>query len=275
MKLAGVAGWPVDHSRSPALHNFWLKEYNIEAEYVRLPIAPGDLVQELKTLPTKGFVGINLTIPHKEEAFRFCAELGVVDKASKKIGAVNTLVFANGKIVKAMNTDGYGFIQNLQTGAPKWQPENTSALVLGAGGAARGIIAALLSAGVPSIQLLNRTREKAVQLAKDFPNITVGDWERPAEALANASLLINSTSLGMNGEEPLNLKLDDLPKTAIVTDIVYAPLETDLLKRAKARGNKTVDGLGMLLHQAVPAFEAWFGVKPEVTQDLRACVLEG
>lgn len=274
MKRAGVAGWPVGHSRSPALHNFWLKAHHIEAEYVRLPIEPKDLVERLKTLPNEGFVGINLTIPHKEEAYRYCKALGVVDEAAQKIGAVNTLVFEDGKIARAMNTDGYGFIENIKSHVPEWKPEETGAVVLGAGGAARGIVAALEEEGVPCIRLLNRTREKAVQLAENFSNVTVGDWENPAQSLANATLLINTTSLGMKGEPPLKLPLNDLSKNAIVADIVYTPLQTDLLKNATARGNKTVDGLGMLLYQAVPAFEAWFGVKPEVTQALRKCVLE-
>ena len=177
--------------------------------------------------------------------------------------------------MKAINTDGFGFIQNLKSGAPNWQPEKTNAVLLGAGGAARGIIVALLEAGVPSIRLLNRTREKAVQLTKIFPNLTAGDWKKPGESLANANLLINATSLGMKGGQPLELDLSELPKSAIVTDIVYTPLQTELLKNAEARGNKTVDGLGMLLYQAAPGFEEWFGVKPQVTPGLRACVLGG
>lgn len=272
--LAGVIGFPVAHSRSPALHGYWLKHYHIEGEYVPLAVAPDDLKQTLESLPQKGFVGVNLTIPHKEAAFGICEELGVIDDVAKKVGAVNTLVFGDGKIIKATNTDGYGFIANLKEGAPDWKPEETSALVLGAGGAARGIIAALIDAGVPSIEILNRTRSKAEALAALFSNVIVGDWEKPAKSLANTNLLINTTSLGMRGEPPLLLPLDDLPKTATVTDIVYNPLHTELLKNAAARGNMVVDGLGMLLHQAAPAFQHWFGLMPEVTQELRTCVLE-
>ena len=275
MKLAGVAGWPVEHSRSPALHGYWLKEYNIEGAYLPLPISPDHLPDALQLLPKIGFSGLNLTIPHKEMAFRICTELGIIDPDALKIGAVNTLVFDNGRIVKAFNTDGYGFIQNLKAGAPNWKPEKTNVVLLGAGGAARGIIVALLEAGVPSICLLNRTKEKALQLSKIFPNTTVGDWKKPAESLANADLLINATSLGMKGGQPLEMSLDELPKSAIVTDIVYTPLQTELLKNAAARGNPVVDGLGMLLHQAAPGFEEWFGVKPQVTPGLRKCVLGG
>jgi shikimate dehydrogenase len=273
MKLAGVAGWPIAHSLSPAIYGYWLKEYKLEGAYLPLPVAVEHLPKTLQLLPKIGFVGMNLTLPHKETAFKICTELGVIDPAVLKIGAVNTLVFSEGRIVNATNTDGYGFVENLRSGAPKWNPEKTNAVLLGAGGASRGIIAALRAAGVPSICLLNRTRDKALQVAQDFSGVTVGDWKKPDEILANATLLINTTSLGMKGEPPLELNLDALPKSAIVTDIVYAPLETELLKTAKARGNKTVDGLGMLLHQAVPGFEAWFGVRPEVTPALRAHVL--
>jgi len=274
MKLSGVVGFPVAHSRSPALHGYWLKHYKIDGAYVPLAVSPDDLKQTLDALPKMGFSGVNLTIPHKETAFAICSELGVVDDIAKKVGAVNTLVFGDGKIIKATNTDGYGFIANLKDGAPDWQPETSRALVLGAGGAARGIIAALLHAGVPSIEILNRTRAKAEILAAIFPNVTVGDWDKPVKSLANTNLLINTTSLGMRGEPPLTLPLHDLPKDALVTDIVYNPLHTDLLKNAAARGNMVVDGLGMLLHQAAPAFAHWFGITPEVTQALRTTVLE-
>ena len=274
MKLAGVVGFPVCHSRSPALHGYWLKHYKIDGAYVPLAVTPDDLKQTLEALPKMGFVGVNLTIPHKENAFAICTALGVVDAIAQKIGAVNTLVFGDGKIIKATNTDGYGFIANIKDAAHDWQPETSRALVLGAGGAARGIIAALLSSGVPSIEIINRTRAKAETLAALFPNVTVGDWEKPAKSLANTNLLINTTSLGMSGEPPLTLPLNDLPQDAFVTDIVYNPLHTELLKNAAARGNMVVDGLGMLLHQGAPAFERWFGIPPEVTQALRTCVLE-
>lgn len=275
MKLAGVIGFPISHSRSPALHGYWLKHYKIDGAYVPLAIAPDDLKQTLEALPKMGFAGVNLTIPHKETAFAICSALGVVDDIAQKVGAVNALVFAQGKIIKATNTDGYGFIANLKDGAPDWQPETSRALVLGAGGAARGIIAALLDAGVASIEIINRTRAKAEILAALFDNVTVGDFDKPAKSLANTNLLINTTSLGMRGEPPLTLPLHDLPKDALVTDIVYNPLHTDLLKSAATRGNMVVDGLGMLLHQAAPAFTHWFGITPEVTQGLRTCVLEG
>lgn len=272
MKLAGVIGFPISHSRSPALHGYWLKHYKIDGAYVPLAVAPDDLKQTLEALPKMGFAGVNLTIPHKEKACEICSALGVVDDIAKKIGAVNTLVFGAGKIIKATNTDGYGFIANLKDGAPDWQPQSTRATVLGAGGAARGIIAALLDAGVPNIKILNRTRAKAESLAALFPNVTVGDFEKPD--LSDTKLLINTTSLGMQGEPPFTLPLKTLPIEALVTDIVYNPLHTDLLKNAAARGNMVVDGLGMLLHQAAPAFQHWFGLMPEVTPELRICVLE-
>lgn len=275
--LAGVIGWPVSHSRSPALHTFWLNEYHIKGAYVPLAIAPENLLDTLELLPRIGFQGLNVTVPHKEAVFNFTDKLGVADALARRIGAVNTLVFERGKIVHATNTDCTGFIANLKSGAPEWKPAKTSALVLGAGGAARGIIIGLIDAGVRNITILNRTREKAVALAEALKNepceIRVDDWNERNVDLSQSNLVINTTTLGMHGQEALNLDLSNLPKDAIVTDIVYTPLKTQLLKDAEARGLTAVDGLGMLLHQAAPGFEAWYGMKPQVTQALRTHVL--
>lgn len=278
MIRAGVVGWPVSHSRSPLLHGFWLSEYGIDGTYEAIAVPPEELKSRLLALAAEGYAGVNITVPHKEAAFALATELGVADDVATRIGAVNTLRFKNGKITLATNTDCTGFIANLKAGAPKWEPADTRALVLGARGAARGVIIGLIDAGVRSIEILNRTREKAVALADALAGepceILVGEWENAA-AMAGANLLVNTTSLGMKGEPPLNVDLTDLPKDAIVTDIVYNPLETPLLKNARARGLTTVDGLGMLLHQAAPGFEMWFGKKPEVTTALRTHVLGG
>lgn len=277
--LAGVIGWPVSHSRSPALHTFWLNEYHIKGAYVPLAVAPENLLDTLELLPRIGFSGLNVTVPHKEAVFAFADKLGVADRVARRIGAVNTLIFERGKIVNATNTDCIGFIQNLISGAPHWKPAKTRALVLGAGGAARGIIIGLIDAGVRHITILNRTRAKAEALAealKDEPcEIRVDDWNECNVDLSQSNLLVNTTTLGMHGQENLNLNLTDLSKDAIVTDIVYTPLKTKLLQDAAARGLTAVDGLGMLLHQAAPGFEAWFGMKPQVSQALRTHVLMG
>ncbi len=268
---AGVMGWPVDHSRSPALHGFWLKTLGVDGSYVRLPVKPEDLAKALRDLPRLGFAGVNLTVPHKEAAMAIVDE---VTPEAQRIGAVNTVfVGADGRL-KAINTDGYGFITSLKAGAPQFNPSAGPAVVLGAGGAARAICVALQDAGVPEICIINRTLERAENLAAALkgPFVTA-PWDQRTARLKNANLLVNTTTLGMKGQGPLEIDLVHLPPTATVTDIVYVPLETPLLAAARARGNPVVDSLGMLLYQAQPGFAGWFGKRPQVTPELRAHVL--
>jgi shikimate dehydrogenase len=354
-RLAAVIGWPIGHSRSPALHGHWLKLYRIAGHYVPLAVAPGRLAECLEAMALLGFRGCNVTIPHKEAAMALAAE---ASETARRIGAANTLTFLPGGGFHADNTDAYGLITNLRQSAPDWQagagpalvlgaggaaravvaglldagaPElrlanrtqaraeelaahfgpavavvdwaraaeaaegaativNTTlrpsapsgpagagpALVLGAGGAARAVVAGLLDAGAPELRLANRTRARAEELAAHFgPAVAVVDWARAAEAAEGAATIVNTTSMGMEGQPPLEVGLDAAPATAVVTDIVYQPLVTPFLAAAAARGLRTVDGLGMLLHQAAPGFEAWFGVAPQVDADLRAAVLAG
>jgi len=268
---AGVMGWPVDHSRSPALHGFWLDAYQINGSYVRLPVPPEALAQALGELHEKGFAGVNLTVPHKEAAL---AHIDDLTPAAKRIGAVNTVfVAADGKL-RGTNTDAYGFITNLLSGAPGYVPAAGPAVVLGAGGAARAVCVALQDAGVPDIRVMNRTVGRAEALADALGDrLSVFAWEAIALGLKDATLLVNTTSLGMTGQPPLDIDLGSLPPAAVVNDIVYAPLETPLLAAARKRKNPVVDGLGMLLYQAQPGFAGWFGVKPDVTPALRAHVL--
>lgn len=270
---AGVIGWPIAHSRSPKLHGFWLRQYGLAGRYDKLPVPPEDLGAFLTALPKEpGFRGINVTIPHKMAVLPYLAE---IDSVARRIGAVNTVIIRPDGSLAGGNTDAFGFIESLKAGAPAgWSAANGPAAILGAGGAARAIVVALLDAGAPILRIVNRNREKAEALAAEFGDrLQVVDWEKRSETLAGANLLVNTTSLGMSGQPPLEIALDDLPRTALVNDIVYSPLETDLLARARARGNPAVDGLGMLLHQGRPGFEAWFGVPPEVTPKLRAAVL--
>lgn len=270
-RLAGVMGWPVAHSRSPRLHGFWLAQHDIDGAYLPLPVRPEDLAAALRALPALGFAGVNLTVPHKTAA------LGLVDRLSdeaKRIGAVNTVVVASDGRLEGSNTDGYGFLAHLKASAPQWRPKNGPAVLLGAGGAARAIAVALLDAGVEELRLVNRTAARAEELAAAFgKKIKPVAWPGRAEALKDAGLLVNSTTLGMSGQAALDIGLDQLPRSAVVYDIVYAPLETPLLAAARLRGNTAVDGIGMLLHQARPGFAAWFGIEPEVTPELREFVL--
>ncbi len=270
-KLAGVMGWPVAHSRSPRLHGFWLARYGIDGAYLPLPVRPENLEAALRSLPVLGFAGCNLTIPHKEAALALVDRL---DPLAKRIGAINTVVVAPTGELTGSNTDVFGFRENLLSAAKTWRANAGPAVVIGAGGAARAALAVLAEGGAPEIRLVNRSRDRAEALARVFgPSVTVIDWEKRAAALDGASLLVNSTSLGMAGQPPLDLALDDLPREAIVTDMVYVPLETPLLREARRRGNLAVDGLGMLLHQGRPGFAAWFGVDPEVTATQREAVL--
>lgn len=277
IKRAGVMGWPVDHSLSPRVHGFWLQHYGIPGEYVRIPVAPEHFVAKLRALPQDGFIGANVTVPHKEAALK---NVDDAHPLARRIGAVNTIKVQDDGSLYGFNTDGFGFLENLKAGYAGFDATCGPAVLLGAGGAARAILAALLDAGAPEIRLLNRTRERAEQLAADLTglgqgDIIVGAWEQRKDHLEGAALLANTTTLGMKDQRPLDLDISALPADAVVNDIVYAPLETDLLARARARGNPVVDGLGMLLHQARPGFEAWFGRMPDVTQDLRAHVLSG
>jgi len=268
-KLAGVMGWPIGHSRSPRLHGHWLDRHGIDGAYVPLAVAPENLGTALRALPALGFRGVNLTLPHKEAAVDICDR--VTDQA-KRIGAVNTIVVGDDGDLQGSNTDAFGFIENLFQGGG-WQPADGPVVLLGAGGAARGLAIALVDAGVTELRILNRTLTRAETLAADIGPATVVAWDGRADALDGAALLVNSTTLGMTGQPPLDLDLSRLPTGAVVNDIVYAPLETPLLADARARGNPVVDGLGMLLYQAQPGFEAWFGTRPEVDADLRDFVL--
>jgi len=260
---AGVLGYPIAHSLSPQLHGFWLKKHHIAADYKAYEVAPEKLADFLKSLAQKDFRGVNLTIPHKEAALEI---LDTVDDLARRIGAVNTVVVEQDGTLRGMNTDAYGFITNLKEKAPKWQAKEGPAALFGAGGAARALIVGLLDAGVEEIYLLNRTFERAQKLGQILADKRIKPlpWDQRNDILAHVNLLVNSTSQGMRGHEALDINLDLLSTQAVVSDIVYNPLETPLLKAARRRGNPVVDGLGMLLHQAVPAFEAWFGLRPQV-----------
>jgi len=269
-RLAGVMGWPIDHSLSPRLHGYWLEQYRIDGAYVPLAVAPDALATALTALPALGFRGVNLTVPHKERALELCDE---VADLTRRIGAVNTVVVRDGKLVGS-NSDGFGFLENLKSGAPHWRIDAAPAVVLGAGGAARAVVAALIDGGAPEVRIVNRTLARAETLAAELGGaLSAHGWERRDSALHEAGLLVNTTTLGMAGQPPLELDLSGLPTDAVVTDVVYAPLITPLLAAAGARGNPVVDGLGMLLHQARPGFAAWFDVEPEVTAALRAFVV--
>jgi len=269
--LAGVIGSPIAHSKSPRLHRHWLKTYGINGHYIPMEVHAEDLEQVLRTLPKMGFVGVNVTIPHKEKVLTLADQ--VTDRATL-IGAANTLIFRPDGKIHADNTDGYGFIENLRRGAPNWDPAAGPAAVLGAGGAARAVIAALLDAGVPEILLTNRTRVRAEKLKEDFgQRLRVVDWVQAGNIIDDAALVVNTTSLGMVGKPELRVPLDGIRRDSVVTDLVYNPLETRLLQVAEEAGATAVDGLGMLIYQAVPGFERWFGVRPEVDDDTRAAVL--
>lgn len=268
--LAGVMGWPISHSRSPKIHNYWLARYGLAGAYVPLAIEPGRLEAALRALPSLNFSGCNLTIPHKEAALSVVDSL---DAGAERIGAVNCVVVEEDGTLVGRNYDGFGFTASLRAAAPMWRADAEPAVVIGAGGAARAVIAGLIDAGAAEVRLFNRTLERAQKIAADFgAPVSAFRWEERAEGLTGAGLLVNTTNQGMVGEPPLDLTLDRLPAAALVSDIVYAPLETPLLAAARARGNVAVDGLGMLIHQARPAFRDWFGVMPEATPELRALI---
>ena len=269
--LAGVIGHPIAHSRSPALHGFWLKRYGIKGHYIPMDVAQADLKQALAFLPKLGFVGLNVTIPHKETVL---ALADVVTDRAALIGAANTLIFRKDGKIHADNTDGAGFIANLRQNAPNWHPHAGPAAIFGAGGAARAVIAALIELGVPEIRIANRTRPRAEALRADFgARLHVHEWVQAANMLEGAALVVNSTSLGMAGKPDFRVPLDALHPGALVTDLVYTPLMTQFLIDAQQRGAQIVDGLGMLLHQAAPGFERWFNHRPEVDDATRAAVL--
>ena len=269
--LVAVLGSPVAHSKSPLLHGFWLKQFGIQGHYVPIDVMAADLEQVLQTLPKMGFVGANVTLPHKEKILSIADQIS--DRAAL-IGAANTLVFQPDGKIYADNTDGYGFIENIRQHAPDWQAKDGPALVLGAGGAARAIVSALLEAGAPEVRISNRTRARADQIKSDFGGrVGVVDWVKAGAEIEYAHTLINTTSLGMTGKSALTVSLDKLNPETLVTDIVYSPLETELLKAARSKGCRVVDGLGMLIHQAVPGFQRWFGQKPVVDQAIRDILL--
>lgn len=273
-RLAGIMGWPVAHSRSPALHNFWLDEHGIDGAYVPLAVRPEQLEQALSALPVLGFRGCNLTIPHKQAAL---ALVDRVEPLARRIGAMNTVIVAADGSLEGRNTDVYGFRENLRDNAADWQPNAGPAVVLGAGGAACAVVAALSEMGVCEFRLVNRTLARAERIAEDLAapagRVSVQPWQARDAALKDAGLLVNATSLGMTGEPELTIDLSRLPKHAVVADLVYVPLETALLAAARRRGHRCVDGLGMLLHQGRPGFAAWFGTPVQVTRELRAAVL--
>lgn len=274
-RLAGIMGWPVAHSRSPALHGYWLSEHGIDGAYVPLAVEPARLEQALRALPALGFRGCNLTIPHKQAAL---AAMDRVDPFARRIGAMNTVIVAADGSLEGSNTDVFGFRENLREQAPDWDAKAGPAVVLGGGGSARAIVAALIAAGVSEIRLVNRTVAHAEALARDLAQpearIATHAWEARNMVLRDAGILVNTTSLGMDKEPPLEIDLSALPVSAVVADIVYVPLETGLLAAARQRGHATVDGLGMLLHQGRPGFEAWFGTAVSVTPGLRQAMLQ-
>lgn len=269
--LAAVLGQPIAHSRSPRLHGHWLRRYGIRGHYIPIDVSQQNLRGVLEAMPRMGFVGCNVTIPHKEAIIDLAGS--VTDRAAL-IGAANTVVFRADGSILADNTDGVGFIENLRHGAPDWSARAGPSAVFGAGGAARAVVMSLLDAGVPEIRLANRTRARAESLRRQFgARVVVYDWVQAGNMLDDALTVVNTTSLGMEGKPAFRVPLDGLEPGALVTDLVYAPLETELLRTARTRGCRVVDGLGMLLHQAVPGFERWFGLRPEVDDALRTAVL--
>ncbi len=271
-QLAGIMGWPVAHSRSPLLHGYWIKELGLSGAYVYLPVRPERLADALKGLAALGFAGCNVTIPHKEAAMRLVDR---VDPLAKRIGAINTIVVGEDGSLSGSNTDAFGFVEALKEAKPDWRADAGPAAVMGAGGGARAVVASLAERGAKEIRVANRTFARAQMLAADFgAPVRAIPWDQRHDALDGASLLVNTTSQGMKGQSPLDLSLSRLPRSALVCDIVYIPLETPLLAAARQRGNSAVNGVGMLIHQARAAFNAWFDVLPEATPELRRLLEE-
>ena len=265
MKRACVIGWPISHSRSPLIHGTWLKRHGIEGEYSKIPVEPADVESFLRNLGSAGLAGCNVTVPHKEAAYRIAEAR---EDSAVAVEAANTLWLEDGTLCAA-NTDTYGFMTNLDAQATGWSDRDAPVSILGAGGAARAIVYGFLERGAAEVRVFNRTRGRAEALAAHFgPNVKACDWADRETLSAEASVLVNTTSLGLKGEPPLDIDLSGFNTSCVVADIVYVPLETRLLADARARGMRAVEGLGMLLHQAVPGFEKWFGVRPEVDQEL-------
>ncbi|MBR1777437.1 MAG: shikimate dehydrogenase [Alphaproteobacteria bacterium] len=272
LQKAGVIGYPVHHSKSPIIHNYWLKKYQIKAEYKAFEVQPEGLRDFISDLRTANFSGINVTVPHKVAVMDCVDELS---DAAKNAGAVNTVIVKENGTLLGHNTDGFGFLANIQEKKTDFNVKQKPVVVLGTGGAARGICAALISAGAPEIRLVYRTKEKAENIALSIGgNFRLIEWSQKEKTLREAGLLANATTLGMNGFDPLEIDLSALDSEAVVADLVYSPLQTELLKQAEQKGYIAADGLGMLLHQARPAFQAWFGIMPEITEELRELVLK-
>jgi shikimate dehydrogenase len=269
MKKACVIGWPIAHSRSPLIHNYWIKKHGLDAIYEKMAVEPGDLHHFIANFKNSGFVGCNVTVPHKENVFGAIAD---IDEPARRLGALNTLYMRNG-IIRGTNTDGEGFMANLRQNHPAFNAGGCRVIVVGAGGAAKAIIGALVESEVREISIVNRTPEKVERLKEQFGAV-IKSLNPPNSKMvfAECGLLINTSSLGMVDQPPLEIDIESLPEKAIVADIIYAPLETPFLKAARLRGNPTLQGLGMLLHQAVRGFELWFGIKPEVTTELHDLV---
>ena len=265
--MAGVMGWPVMHSRSPMMHNYWMEQQGVAGTYVFFEIKPGELAPALKALHPLGFAGCNLTIPHKLDAMTIVDE---VDDVAKKIGAISCVVVREDGSLFGTNNDWFGFIGNLKQQQPDWRADAGPVTVIGAGGGSRAVCYGLLQEGATELRLVNRTRAKAEAIAEEFGGpITVLPWEERHDALEGVATAVNATSQGMVGEAALDIRLDALPTSALVADIIYTPLETPFLAAARARGNRTVNGLGMLIHQGPPAWKRWFGLEPTVTDELR------
>jgi shikimate dehydrogenase len=268
--LAGVMGWPVAQSRSPIMHNYWIEKYNINGRYVPLPVAPGGVTDAVRGMRALGFRGCNVTMPHKQSVMPL---LDRIDDTAKRMGAVNCIVINADGTMSGTNNDGNGYFYSLLDTAPGFKADAGPIAILGAGGAARAVLVALIERGAREIRLINRTFERAEQIAAELGGpIKAYPWERRSDLIGDVALLTNATNQGMTGKPALDISLDRLPQQALVSDLIYVPPETPFLKTARARGNVTVNGLGMLLHQARPAFKAWFGVMPDVTADLRATI---
>jgi shikimate dehydrogenase len=266
--LAGVMGWPVMHSRSPLMHNYWFKQHNLAGTYVPLAIEPTGLASALRALLALGFAGCNLTIPHKQAAMKIVDE---VDALAKNIGAISCVIVRSDGSLAGTNNDCYGFIHNIRQELPSWRADSGPIVVVGAGGGSRAVCYGLAQEGAREIRLVNRSFDRAKKIREEFgPPLTALPWEQRDDALEDAVMVVNTTSQGMVGQSPLDIRLDKLPKHAVAADIIYTPLETPFLAAARERGNATVNGLGMLLHQGRPAWKAWFGIEPEVTAELRA-----